>query len=63
MFLAVMEVVKMTVLTHVVVETVLLPKAGPCGAISHGPWNLDIDLKGKSNVCNSGHGQPVSLEK
>ena len=57
-----MEVVKIMVLSHVI-EIVLLPKAGPCGAVSHGPWNLDIDLKGKSNVCNSGHDQPVSLEK
>ena len=57
-----MEVVKIMVLSHVI-EIVLLPKAGPCGAVSNGPWNLDIDLKGKSNVCNSGHDQPVSLEK
>lgn len=63
MLLAVMEVVKMMILTHVVVETVLVPKAGPCRAVSHGPWNLGIDLKGESNVCNSGYGQPVSLEK
>ena len=63
MFLAVMEVVKMMVLTHVVVEIVFAPKAGPCGAVSHGPWTLGIDLKSKSNARNSGYGQPGSLEK